>query len=299
MNVSIYRDRMRPRFCWMGTVALLLSFNIETTHSAEVGHELGRVKIKPLRETSGIAASRQNGGIVWLHNDGEATHIYAVSMTGRPAAQVRLPGGIEDLEDIAIAAGGEGGGDQLYLGDIGDNDGDRREVRVYALSEPKLGTRGELIAEDVRVFRLSYPDGSHDAEALLVDPDTGDLIIATKEDDRTRIYLVEADQLRDGSGAELRYAAELEVGQVSGGDISRDGRLLLLRSERHGWLWKRAPGQSWEAALASSPEEVPVRGSRQGENGEAVGFAADGASYLTISEGKGERLYSFPLSAVD
>ena len=32
----------------------------------EQGRELGRVKIKPLRETSGIAASRQNADTVWL-----------------------------------------------------------------------------------------------------------------------------------------------------------------------------------------------------------------------------------------
>ena len=69
-------------------------------------------------------------------------------------------------------------------------------------AEPDLaGQRGQqLDVEEAEEFRLSYPDGPHDAEALLVDPVTGDLFIVTKEKQRARVYTVAADGLKDRSG---------------------------------------------------------------------------------------------------
>jgi hypothetical protein len=295
MDITDRRARLRVSLAGLGLAGFLCSHGAATTQGATAERELGRVKIKPLRETSGIAVSRQNPDVVWLHNDGEASHLFAVSTTGRVAAQVRLPRGIEDLEDIAIAPAADEQHDELFLGDVGDNDGDRREVRVYCFAEPKLGAKSELIADEVRIYRFSYPDGPHDAEALLVDPRTRDLMIATKEEGRTRLYSAAAAELRDGAWVRLKLLCELKTDQVSGGDISRDGRSLILRSENRGWLWQRQPGESWETVIAGPPREVPVQGRRQGENGEAVAFAADGRAYLTVSEGKDERLYAFPL----
>jgi hypothetical protein len=263
----------------------------------EPGRELGRVKIKPLRETSGVAASRQNADTVWLHNDGEAAHLFAVKTSGKVAAQVRLPAGIEDLEDIAIGPGSDEA-DSIYLGDIGDNDSDRREVRVLRFAEPRLDAVAQLVAHDVETFHLTYPDGAHDAEALMVDPATGDLLIAIKQGRRTGVYRAAAANLKNGGRAELQTIAILNIGEVSAGDISADGRLLALRSESEGWLWERQGAEPWDEVLLNEPHEIPVRGRRQGENGEAIAFAHDGASYLTISEGKNERLYAFPIAAI-
>jgi hypothetical protein len=227
-----------------------------------------------------------------MHNDGETRRIYAVKTTGRVAAQVRIPASVEDVEDIAIGPGPTAASDYVYLGDIGDNDGKRREVHVVRFAEPSLAGVGQA-AEDHQVFRLAYPDGPHDAEALLVDSSSGDLFIATKEEDRTRVYRAARDRLQGAELVAMDLAATLKVGGVSAGDISADGSVMVLRREDQGWLWRRAEGESVGDALKREPQKIAVRGKKQGENGEAIALAPDGRSYYTVSEGKDERIYQF------
>jgi hypothetical protein len=95
------------------------------------------------------------------------------------------------------------------------------------------------------------------------------------------------------------HLATLAVDKVSGGDISRDGGLVLLRREDRGWLWNRAAGESLQQALARDPQEVPVRGKKQGPNGEAATFDPTGGGYYTISEGKKEWIYKFDLPSAE
>ena len=70
-----------------------------------------------------------------------------------------------DPEDLAVAADGT-----VWLADTGDNDAIRTTVALIAL-RPDGSTS---------VFRLTYPDGPHDAEALLMAPD-GTPYLVTKE----------------------------------------------------------------------------------------------------------------------
>ena len=70
-----------------------------------------------------------------------------------------------DPEDLALGADGT-----VWLADTGDNDGNRPTVALLALRAD--GTTS--------VYRLTYPDGPHDAEALLLAPD-GTPYLVTKE----------------------------------------------------------------------------------------------------------------------
>ncbi len=266
---------------------------------ADVSHELGKIKPTELREISGLAASRRNADVLWLHNDGDSGQLFAVSTSGKLVAQVRCRASIDDLEDIAIGPGPVKGVDYLYLGDIGDNDQRRREIRVLRFAEPDLsGKRGQqLDVAAVEEFRLTYPDGPHDAESLLVDPVTGDLLIVTKEEEQARVYSVAGEQLQDRAVAKLAAAGKLDVDEISAGAISLDGSRIILRREGRGWLWIRVEGEPVAAALARRPMEVPVRGKRQGPNGESISFGPHGDRYYTVSEGKKQAIYQFDLPA--
>jgi hypothetical protein len=280
---------------WAGSCHWAVAAN-----EAETGREMGRIGAERLNETSGLAVSRQNPDMLWLHNDGGNKRVFAVASDGTLAARVRLPAGIDDTEDIAIGSGPEIGVDFIYLGDIGDNDEKRREIRVIRFAEPDLSqaadSEKEREAEQVTQLRLRYPDGPHDAEALMVDSATGDLYIATKENRRSRLYRAAAENLQPGGVAVLELAAFLNVGDISGGDISRAGDLLVLRSEEVGWLWRRRPGEDLAEALKRAPRAVITRGPRQDRNGEAIGFSPDGRGYFTVSEGKNESIYYFPIA---
>ncbi len=260
-------------------------------------HEVGQIKLKHLRELSGIAASKQNPGVLWVHNDGSSKMLFAVDTSGKPVALVNWPGEIEDFEDIAIGPGPKTGVDYLYIGDIGDNTERRREIRVVRFAEPQLSeaSGGQITVEAAEIFRLVYPDGARNAEALMVDPQSGDLFIVTKEKRTARLFTVPASQLKDNAVQTLALVANLDIRNVSGGDISRDGSRIILRREDQGWLWSRAQNQSVAAALRATPQEVPVRGNRQGRNGEAVSFSPGGLNYFTASEGKQPIICEFPL----
>ena len=92
-----------------------------------------------------------------------------------------MPGAqAEDWEDIAVGPG-PGGGAALFLADIGDNAAARPNVVVYRVKEPRVAAGGGGSTARARALVLRYPDGAHDAEALLVSPTTGALFIVAKD----------------------------------------------------------------------------------------------------------------------
>ena len=221
--------------------------------------------MKALREISGVAASRQNPDILWVHNDGkggDSRLVFAVSTSGKLAALVGFPIKVDDLEDIAIGPGPKTGADYLYLGDIGDNDERRGEIRVVRFAEPQVSEArgGQIEVEAAEEFRLTYPDGPHNAEALIVDPLNGDLFIVTKENRNARLFTCPASRLEDKVVAKLKFLRSLDIHRVSGGAIARDGSQIILRREDKGWLWNRGRNQSVaERAAIESPRNPRAR----------------------------------------
>jgi hypothetical protein len=266
------------------------------------GEVLGRVESGDLREVSGIAASRMNSGVVWLHNDGRSNQLYAVRANGETAAILEWPNPMVDFEDVASGPGPTTEQDYLYIGDIGDNESRRPQVRVYRAVEPTVKStgRGDYVSAEITDFRFTYPDGPADAEALLVDGESGDIYIVTKEKKQARIFRAAADKLKPRQAVPLEEIATLGIGNISAGDISRDGRWIMVRNEKEGWLWPRAEGQSVSEALSASvPKKLTVRAKSQSKNGEGICFSPDSTGYFTVSEGAHEPVVLFPLPSVE
>jgi hypothetical protein len=296
-TVRARRFLIALRFAVSLVTILVSSLDPPMAAAADISHEMGKIKAKSLLEISGIAASRQNSNVLWMHNDGDTKFVYAVATTGAVICQVATDSPADDVEDIAIGPGPEKGVDYIYLGDIGDNGSKRPNVRVIRFAEPALKARQDQPGQAMgQSFSFTYPDGPHDAEALMVDPITGDVVIATKSKKETRVYLATAKAPKNDF-ANLVLIATLEVDDVSAGDISHDGSLIALRKEETGWLWERRSGESLRTALARKPRKIPVLGKNQAKNGEAIAFAADGRGYFTISEGRQGKIYLFDLPA--
>jgi hypothetical protein len=260
--------------------------------------ELGVVDGKKLKELSGMVASRRTPGILWVHNDGSKGGLFALSTNGTLVATFKLNLEVTDLEDIAIGPGPGGDSPCLYVGDIGDNDQERSSVKVYRFPEPSLDSirraKQTVLIQEFETFNLDYPGKSHNAEALLVDPQSGDLFIVTKEKKRARVYLARKAELRPGRITKLTLVTELPCPQVSAGDISPNGNEIILRRENTAWLWQRRQGESIAAALARPPKPAAVIGPPAEPNGESITFSADGAGYYTLSEGPRQPIYFFP-----
>lgn len=252
-----------------------------------------------VREASGAVASRRDADVLWVHNDsGSDPEIFALTTSGQARGKFIL-GGAEanDWEDIASGPGPVEGQSYLYLGDIGDNGESRATIDVYRVPEPAAGQA--LTVEtltDVERFSLAYPDRPHNAETLLVDPRSGDVFVVVKTSDTTSPVFRAAAPI-DGTGttvleqvATLRFDdLNLSARLTTGGDISPAGDEIAIRTYRHAFIWRRAAGASVAEALATEPCPIPLMDEVQGE---ALGFAADGSGYFTLSEGQAVGLHA-------
>lgn len=248
---------------------------------------VGTTPLKDLPEVSGLVTSALNPGLIWMHNDsGDEPRVFAVILPGRIVARVRLQGATHiDWEDMARGPGPEPGASYLYLADIGDNSARRSNVVVYRIREPRIDTslrdvQMTIPSDSVERFTLHYPDGPRDAEALLVDPRSGDIVIVTKREQRCRVYSVRGPH-PNGSDRTLTFHAEIPLQLVTGGDVSPDGSMILLKTYMEVRLWKRNEQASLASAITGAGSPLPYMPERQGE---AIGFTPAGDCFYTTSE---------------
>jgi hypothetical protein len=255
-----------------------------------------------LSETSGLAASRLTSGRLWANNDsGDANNLYLVDVAGRLVTTATLQGaGAFDWEDIAIGPGPAGDRRPwVWVADTGDNFTIRPVVTLYRFPEPNLGASPPpAITVEVERIDVTYPDGAHDVESLMVDPVSGDAFLVAKavgSDGRVPVFRVAADQMVHGRTVAATEAARV-VGETDGGngptaaDISSDGTLVLISNGDEGFLWLRDPTLPVAAVLEDAPL-APCRAPIDG--GEAATFGAAVRNLWTAREGEGARLRRF------
>ncbi|MET7380761.1 WD40 repeat domain-containing protein [Streptomyces sp. NPDC005526] len=225
-----------------------------------------------IKESSGLAASRLHPGVYWTHNDSDdGPYLYAVDgRTGRTVATVTLSGvgRPRDVEAISI-----GPGNQIYVGDIGDNlGGTWPYVWIYRLPEPK-----ELRDQTIRAtqYVVKYADGPRDAESLVVHPRTGRVYLIDKKENGGHLY--EGPARLSPSGANVfRPVAPVDLWATDAA-FSPDGERLAVRGYFGGILYAFDGGRIRRVGQL----DVPLQG-----QGESVTYSADGSRLLYGSEGE-------------
>jgi hypothetical protein len=162
-----------------------------------MGTALQNVVTVPLRrdrelvENSAAAMSARQPGVLFTINDsGNDALLFAVDTTGADRGVWRVHGATNvDWEAASIGPCGaqqpQGAASAcVYIGDTGENTGAPSRA-IYRIVEPNAtGGRGQVQAE---VLHYTYPDQSHDVEAMYVAPN-GDVVLITKRpiQDRAR-----------------------------------------------------------------------------------------------------------------
>jgi hypothetical protein len=250
----------------------------------------GTVGPTELIETSGVAPSRRHPGILWVHNDsGDTPRVFAITGNGAARGVYPFVGATAfDWEAIAIGPGPVTGVDYLYVGDIGGS-ALRTGLQVYRAAEPTPSGAGFAVA-GVERLELLYPDGPRDAEAMMVDPQTGDLYIVSKvANGASRVY--RAAGILGPGPTTLTFVRQLALGngvQVTAGDISPDGTAVVLRSYTRVQVFARPPGEALAAAFAQAPCDAPSPVEIQGE---AMAVDVDNGGFITLSEGWREPIW--------
>jgi hypothetical protein len=260
----------------------------------------GTVAQPAVTELSGIAASGTSAGVWWVHNDsGDTARVFAVGDDGRDLGVYALSGAsATDWEDIAVGPGPLAGVSYLYVGDTGDNAHSRASVQVYRVAEPTVdsgaATPPPQTLTDVAKLTFTYPDGAHDAEALFVDPSTGDVYIVTKEYSGIAQVFRAPGNLAGGTTTALTQVATVSLGNgrpVTAADLTATGDVVALRTYVSLQLFRPLPGKPLATAFGSPLQCAGATASET--QGEAVGFTRDGRAYVTASEGAHPALHRF------
>jgi hypothetical protein len=269
-------------------------------------HAQFRLSDSRLDEVSGIAAGIASPGVVYVQNDGgDAARFFALdARTGMVRAVYTVPGARNvDWEDIAVAPDSRGT-PSVWLADIGDNDAERTQVELYRVDEPHVNMAGSGVATRSGrpdVWRLTYPDGPHDAESLAVSPGGVPYLVTKSLVGSSKVY---AARPAPGRSVLRRVGAIrfhttgtrgpfAPLGQLlaTGADISRDGRLFVVRTYTDAYLWGMAGGDL-SSALQRPPVRLALPYQPQGE-----GICVSGDHLLVDSEGVRSAVYAVGLPA--
>lgn len=244
-----------------------------------------------ITEASGLAV---NGDVRYVINDGgDSIQVFELGPDCRVRQVLEDPTDPYDVEDLARTPDG-----RLWLSDTGDNREERETVALEVLAPS-----GRL-----SLYRMSYPDGPHDAEALLVDHSGRPYVITKSPLGSSGVYTPQ-DALATGRTTALRKVTTLRFFPtgtpggpvravspllVTGAALAPDGRRLAVRTYTDVYLWDVPDGDIAAALGDGKPKRLALP---REEQGEAVAFSSDGRSLLTVSEGTPTALHVLPLPA--
>ncbi len=256
---------------------------------------LGKISSREITESSGLVASRCNKDAFWTHNDsGNGAFLYALDKTGKKIGTWKLPDTKNrDWEDIAIIKN-SAGECFLFIGDIGNNSRTRSEQKIFRVKEPKISEADKNSSEKrpkltspPKAITFVYPEVRHDAEALLIHPETEEIYILTKRySGASGVYKLPKDY-KKGAANTLEKVGDVSLpafpnGSVTGGEISSDGKRIVLCDYFNGYeLELPENAKAFDEIWKDEPSIIKL-GKR--EQGESICYSLDARSVFVTSE---------------
>jgi hypothetical protein len=247
-----------------------------------------------LSETSGLESTGPNQ--FWTHNDsGGQAALYGLDTLGNITRTITLSNATNvDWEDISRDSNGN-----LYLGDFGNNNNDRKNLRIYKIPSP-AGITGNTVSAGI--IQFSYPDQkayppadnqkNFDMEAMLFFKDSLYLFSKNKTlpfNGYTKLYrlptqpgmytAVLVDSLYTGTDA--------IAGQITAAAVSPDGKRVALLSYTKLYVFG---GFTGSAFFKGQLTQLDIGSLTQKEG---ICFADNCTIYITDEEffSTGRRLY--------
>ena len=262
----------------------------------------GQLQDKAMSETSGMAASGINNELFYVHNDsGDKSRFFVINAEGKLVNTIYytgnplFPTGVHDCEDIAVGPGPKAGKSYIYIGDIGDNSFDRPAIIIYRIEEKESLLNGKNTTAKATPIYLRYPDEPKDAETLMIDPLEKLLYIVTKRGDAVGVYTAplnskQGDTITLTKRSTLTFSGIKPLKWITAGDISKDGKHILLKSYQEIYYWGRGNNESVWQAMEKKPHNPHYEEEKLGE---AIAFSADGRGFYTTSEGLFAPIYYY------
>jgi hypothetical protein len=203
-----------------------------------------------------------------------------------------------DWEDLALGKD-ESGSPALFIADIGDNLHIRPTLQIYQIPEPEVNAPGKPVEETSsaapKIWRVHYPDGRHNAESLLVHPQTNRLYILTKSDDGPSTLYALPQKLTADTSMKLEkittlvFPALIRVGKrphdncmTTAAGFSPDAKRMIVSTYSSLYEWTLPKEQPLNEALKAPPVRLAPVLVRQMEG---ACYDADNRTLWFTSEG--------------
>ncbi|MBB5856681.1 hypothetical protein ACFQ05_27715 [Amycolatopsis umgeniensis] len=235
-----------------------------------------------LSELSGLVSDGER--LYALNDGGTKTQVFVLDRDCKVQKVISAATDPYDPEDLARTADGT-----FWLSDTGDNRKRRDTVALISLTPQGKAT----------LHRLTYPDGQHDVEALIMDRSGTPYLITKDLFGDSKVYRPTGPLASPGP-TPLENVGSLQIKEtstpggpagsigsmtVTGAASTADGSVVALRTYTDAYLYAVTDGDL-KGALQREPVRVPLPNEKQGE---ALAFDPDG-TLLSGGEGVGEQI---------
>lgn len=296
--LSVVAGIMSATIAW-GAGGLNYDGNTLTLNNDFTRTECGTMAKKVMPETSGFACSRQTPGYIWAHGDentGSNKKIVAIQPSGTLAMTLTISDdpGRDDWEDIAT--GVYGGKNYVFIGAIGDNDlAFKDSYYIYYFEEPEITSGTKSV--NVKYIRFGYPDNkAHNTETLMYDNVEQMFYIVDKVDGGIcHLYKL---PFRTDYGTGVQTLTEVcalgngsKFNYCTGGDITPDGKWMLIKSKPYVLMWERQGSESLSETAQRRP--VQIAAYQEEAQGEAITWLDSTTFYTTSDQKKDVPIYKY------
>lgn len=250
--------------------------------------QAGKMNTGLIPESSGLVQSPRDKRVFWtLSDSGNKPEIVPITAEGKVASGWAGPVRIEgvrnrDWEDIALAAKG-----QLLIADTGNNKGDRKDLKIHFVNEPKPGATSVRPTRTLPVYFEDQKEASpdFDCEAVFVAGEKVFFLTKHRSDTRTRLYRLDGKSVKKPNP--LRFVGSFDIGgMVTAADTSPDGKLVAVLTYNAVWVFEFNPHTG--SIFDRSIRKLPIFA------WQAEGIAFEDPNSLLISNEEGT-LYRIPL----
>ncbi len=236
-------------------------------------------------QITGLVATANGYAVIDGKNNTWGNRVaYLDAKCGRIGSAQSYPNGAAvDPQDIAVDGKGT-----LWIADTGDQpvSPQRQTVALFKVTSKNTMTR----------YRFSYPDGSHNTEALLLNGN-GAPIFITKAISGPATIFTYTGTLTTGKTMQLTKAGQFTPEQtgtsnklgnrgpaqneITGGANAPDGKKVALRTLTDAYEWDVTNGDVVAALTKGKPRITPMPNEEQGY---AIAYTTDSKSFLTVSD---------------
>lgn len=202
-------------------IDVIQNINIKNDEKVPVVTELN----SQVQESSGLAYV---DGTLWTHNDsGGEAKLYAIDKTnGNILKTVQISNAKNvDWEDLAYDA------THLFIGDFGNNQGKRKDLKIYKVKRSELKTKKTVTAEIINFSYASQTDftasskTNFDCEAFIAYENKLYLFSKNHGDIKTNLYRLDMEA---GEDIAEKIATFDTNALVTGASIDSSGQTLAL-----------------------------------------------------------------------